>query len=255
MQLPVPEEQKEEKEGTGSPLLDPSSGYKHSQQAHRVKRASRSPPPNNRKSCSLFVQTDPLLWRHVYEQEQNTQKTQEEILSMIAQHVKAVNRTGGIQSLGRASTGTPDTPSTPTGYRFSLTATATRGTTRTRPSACLTSSTCTLRRSTNPSAWPVCSHTKTSPAGPPASSGSLRPAEPVGESARNTKHTLKTTTASRERKVLPLPPAEQQCSAGRVVDELKNNCFVESDGAYRGNKIVEDGDEYDSGFDDNVSEW
>ena len=95
MQLYVPEEQKEENEGTGNPLLDPSSVYKHSQQAQRVKRASRSPTPNNRKSCSLFIQTDPLLWRHVYEQEKNAQKTQEEILSIIVQHIKAVNRING----------------------------------------------------------------------------------------------------------------------------------------------------------------
>jgi len=75
------------------PKYDPNPQYKYTQEANRFKRAI--PPPNNRKSCSLFIQTDPLLWRHVKEQELTDSKTQEEILSMIAQHVKAVNRIYG----------------------------------------------------------------------------------------------------------------------------------------------------------------
>jgi len=75
------------------PKYDPNPQYKYTQEANRYKRAI--PPPNNRKSCSLFIQTDPLLWRHVKEQELTDSKTQEEILSMIAQHVKAVNRIYG----------------------------------------------------------------------------------------------------------------------------------------------------------------
>ena len=58
-----------------------------------LRRAKRSMEnPNKRKSCSLYIQTDPLFWRHVREQENDDAKTQEEILSLIAQHVKAVNR-------------------------------------------------------------------------------------------------------------------------------------------------------------------
>jgi len=75
------------------PRLDPNPEYKYTHEANRVKRAIK--PPNNRKSCSLFIQTDPLLWKHVKEQELTDSKTQEEILSMIAQHVKAVNRIYG----------------------------------------------------------------------------------------------------------------------------------------------------------------
>ena len=76
------------------PSFDPNPKYKYSEHANnRVKRAI--PPPTNKKSCSLFIQTDPLLWRHVKEQEKTDAKTQEEILSIIAQHVKAVNRIYG----------------------------------------------------------------------------------------------------------------------------------------------------------------
>eukprot|EP00090_Calanus_glacialis_P005009 TRINITY_DN13825_c0_g1_i1.p1 TRINITY_DN13825_c0_g1~~TRINITY_DN13825_c0_g1_i1.p1 ORF type:complete len:904 (+),score=186.49 TRINITY_DN13825_c0_g1_i1:90-2801(+) len=75
------------------PRFDPNPEYKYTHEANRFKRAIK--PPNNRKSCSLFIQTDPLLWRHVKEQELTDSKTQEEILSMIAQHVKAVNRIYG----------------------------------------------------------------------------------------------------------------------------------------------------------------
>ena len=76
------------------PSLDPNPKYKYSEQANnRVKRAIK--PPTNKKSCSLFIQTDPLLWKHVKESERTDAKTQEEILSIIAQHVKAVNRIYG----------------------------------------------------------------------------------------------------------------------------------------------------------------
>jgi len=76
------------------PKLDPNAQYKYTEFANnRVKRAVT--PPSNKKSCSLFIQTDPLLWAHVKEQEHSDSKTQEEILSIIAQHVKAVNRIYG----------------------------------------------------------------------------------------------------------------------------------------------------------------
>jgi len=77
-------------------IVDPA--HKYSKKANaansplpRVKRAARE-NPNKRKSCSLYIQTDPLFWRHIREQEEDDAKTEEEILSLIAQHVKAVNR-------------------------------------------------------------------------------------------------------------------------------------------------------------------
>lgn len=57
----------------------------------REKRAISWREESSKGTCSLFIQTDPLLWRHIYSQEKNDVKTREEILSLIAQHVKAVN--------------------------------------------------------------------------------------------------------------------------------------------------------------------
>ena len=56
-------------------------------------RDKRSTVKNvSRTTCSLFIQTDPLLWRHFYEAEKrNADNTRKEITSLIAQHVKAVN--------------------------------------------------------------------------------------------------------------------------------------------------------------------
>ena len=52
--------------------MDPA--HKYSKQANvaeslgpRVKRAAKE-NPNKRKSCSLYIQTDPLFWRHIREQ-------------------------------------------------------------------------------------------------------------------------------------------------------------------------------------------
>lgn len=57
----------------------------------RSKRATR-PKEENKNTCSLFIQTDPLIWRHITEQVGfDPEKTREEILSLIAHHVTAVN--------------------------------------------------------------------------------------------------------------------------------------------------------------------
>jgi len=57
----------------------------------RSKRATR-PKEENKNTCSLFIETDPLIWRHITEQVGfDPEKTREEILSLIAHHVTAVN--------------------------------------------------------------------------------------------------------------------------------------------------------------------
>ncbi|GAB1863578.1 ADAM10 endopeptidase [Camponotus japonicus] len=69
-------------------------GHKYSREANepshrRSRRATRSKENN---TCSLFIQTDPLIWRHISEQlHHDVEKTREEILSLIAHHVTAVN--------------------------------------------------------------------------------------------------------------------------------------------------------------------
>ncbi|EZA49753.1 Disintegrin and metalloproteinase domain-containing protein [Ooceraea biroi] len=71
-----------------------SPGHKYSREANepshrRPRRATRSKENN---TCSLFIQTDPLIWRHISEQlHHDAEKTREEILSLIAHHVTAVN--------------------------------------------------------------------------------------------------------------------------------------------------------------------
>jgi len=84
--------------------VDPSPQFKWTETANRVKRRAIK-PPSNKKTCSLFIQADPLLWNHIWGQERIRlqdkpiadvdAKTQEEILSLIAQHVKAVNKIYG----------------------------------------------------------------------------------------------------------------------------------------------------------------
>ena len=83
-----------------------SSWYKYSHQANQAsdeakqeqpfeggrKRSTRAATASTRTTCSLFIQTDPLLWKHFYEAEKrNADNTRKEITSLIAQHVKAVN--------------------------------------------------------------------------------------------------------------------------------------------------------------------
>ncbi|XP_072159998.1 disintegrin and metalloproteinase domain-containing protein 10 [Bemisia tabaci] len=69
----------------------PLNKYSKEANHYRSKRATR-PKEENRNTCSLFIQTDPLIWRHISEQvNYDAEKTREEILSLIAHHVTAVN--------------------------------------------------------------------------------------------------------------------------------------------------------------------
>lgn len=75
---------------------------KYSQAANSGEHTrTRRATSDYRNTCSLYIQTDPLIWRHVREgfpdhrdiskREEVDMKTREEILSLIAHHVTAVN--------------------------------------------------------------------------------------------------------------------------------------------------------------------
>nr|CAG4640693.1 EOG090X02I4 [Eulimnadia texana] len=69
-----------------------SNWFKYSEAANGERQRRSLPKPETKSTCSLFIQTDPLLWKHIYEQEKrNAENTRKEITSLIAQHVKAVN--------------------------------------------------------------------------------------------------------------------------------------------------------------------
>ena len=57
------------------PLIDPGPTYKYSAEANidtgnKYKREKRALPSTrgNRKTCHIYIQTDPLFWRHIYKQ-------------------------------------------------------------------------------------------------------------------------------------------------------------------------------------------
>ncbi|XP_045108182.1 disintegrin and metalloproteinase domain-containing protein 10-like [Portunus trituberculatus] len=74
-------------------------GHKYSEEANsawphrRRKRAiGIGVGEDNKGTCSLSIQTDPMLWHHIYLQEdENAEKTRDEITAMISQHIKALN--------------------------------------------------------------------------------------------------------------------------------------------------------------------
>eukprot|EP00096_Caligus_rogercresseyi_P006998 TRINITY_DN2419_c0_g1_i1.p1 TRINITY_DN2419_c0_g1~~TRINITY_DN2419_c0_g1_i1.p1 ORF type:complete len:912 (+),score=234.10 TRINITY_DN2419_c0_g1_i1:255-2990(+) len=72
-------------------VLESDPKFKYTAHANRRRKKRSLDNPNSKKSCSLYIQTDPLFWNHIKDQEKDDQKTEEEILSLIAQHVKAVN--------------------------------------------------------------------------------------------------------------------------------------------------------------------
>ncbi|KAL3277841.1 hypothetical protein HHI36_013182 [Cryptolaemus montrouzieri] len=78
------------------------SKYSKEANTHNHSRHKRATGrDSNKNTCSLYIQTDPLIWRHIREQfpehddprkeHEVNEKTREEILSLIAHHVTAVN--------------------------------------------------------------------------------------------------------------------------------------------------------------------
>lgn len=63
--------------------------YSFKTESEHVVRDKRAPTPA--RTCSLYIQTDSLLFEHVNEKLQNTKKARDEITALIAEHVKAVN--------------------------------------------------------------------------------------------------------------------------------------------------------------------
>ncbi|XP_053204127.1 disintegrin and metalloproteinase domain-containing protein 10-like [Panonychus citri] len=48
-------------------------------------------PPAHKRACSLYIQTDTYLWDHIRKDVSSDTKAREEIASLVAQHIKAVN--------------------------------------------------------------------------------------------------------------------------------------------------------------------
>lgn len=74
-----------------------------------AKRISGGPPSEQptrqRRACTLYIQTDTYLWNHTRRHHDNDLDTREDIASLVAQHIKAVNHIyensdfGGIRGL------------------------------------------------------------------------------------------------------------------------------------------------------------
>ncbi|KAH9388877.1 Disintegrin and metalloproteinase domain-containing protein 10, partial [Tyrophagus putrescentiae] len=82
-----------------------AANYYHNYRIPNYEAAGRisyrpTPPPQapspylpTKRACSLYIQTDTFLWDHVkkHESEKSDAKVREEIASLVAQHIKAVN--------------------------------------------------------------------------------------------------------------------------------------------------------------------
>ncbi|XP_076059837.1 zinc-dependent metalloprotease kuz isoform X2 [Oratosquilla oratoria] len=72
---------------------------KYSEEANKGfgrKKRSLGVGEDNKGTCSLSIQTDPMLWDHIYKQEKKDRvKTRDEITAMISQHIKAINHIYG----------------------------------------------------------------------------------------------------------------------------------------------------------------
>ncbi|XP_063972508.1 disintegrin and metalloproteinase domain-containing protein 10 isoform X1 [Diachasmimorpha longicaudata] len=62
------------------------------EQQYRRSRRATNPQEDKRNTCALSIRTDPFIWRHISDHlQRDPEKTREEILSLIAHHVTAVN--------------------------------------------------------------------------------------------------------------------------------------------------------------------
>lgn len=74
-----------------------------------ARRISSNPPneqpPRQKRACTLYIQTDTYLWNHTRRHHDNDLDTREDIASLVAQHIKAVNHIyensdfGGVRGL------------------------------------------------------------------------------------------------------------------------------------------------------------
>lgn len=78
-------------------LLSPKPRISH--------RPPNEQPPRQKRACTLYIQTDTYLWNHTRRHHDNDLDTREDIASLVAQHIKAVNHIyensdfGGIRGL------------------------------------------------------------------------------------------------------------------------------------------------------------
>lgn len=78
-------------------LLSPKPRISH--------RPPNEQPPRQKRACTLYIQTDTYLWNHTRRHHDNDLDTREDIASLVAQHIKAVNHIyensdfGGVRGL------------------------------------------------------------------------------------------------------------------------------------------------------------
>ena len=97
---------------SGSPddvwqLRSPQSRISHERFTPAGHVMTSIPPLNSikKRACSLYIQTDTYLWDHIRKDSTTDSKAREEIASLVAQHIKAVNHIyensdfGGIRGL------------------------------------------------------------------------------------------------------------------------------------------------------------
>ncbi|KAB7502289.1 Disintegrin and metalloproteinase domain-containing protein 10 [Armadillidium nasatum] len=73
-----------------------NSIHSSSSGSSRVKRSLLGVGANNRGTCTLSIQTDPMLWHYIHDKKSDdVDRTKDDITAMISQHVKAINNIYG----------------------------------------------------------------------------------------------------------------------------------------------------------------